>query len=73
MNIHIPTVAESDAALKVRLLEAKKLGMRTYAIPDSLVPVVRSLIRKGESKKKICLLFGITYQQLKSQLHQLNG
>ncbi len=63
------TAAQSDASLKQRLLAARQSSK--YAvnhIPDALKPVVRSLIRKGESKKRICLFFQITYQQLKHEL-----
>lgn len=62
------TAAQSDANLKQRLLSARTPNYVVNHIPEALKPVVRSLIRKGESKKKICLLFKITYQQLKNEL-----
>lgn len=60
------SAAQSDANLKERLAQSRQV--RSYAIPPELKPVVKSLIAKGESKKKICLFFKISYRQLKVEL-----
>lgn len=67
------TAHQADTALRERMIKARANTHYTKAIPDHLKPVVQSLIRKGESKKKICILFSITYEQLKAELSQPNA
>lgn len=64
------TPHQADQKLKQRLEAARKNTIKTGSIPEQLKPVVRSCIRKGESKKKICILFGLDYDQLKQELKQ---
>lgn len=59
------TAAMSDAALKDRLKNARRIGNK---IPESHIENVRRMIQKGTSKKMICTVYSITYETLKEQL-----
>ncbi len=59
------TAAQSDAALKERLRDARKIGNK---IPDAPIENVKRMIAAGTSKKMICLVYSVTYKTLKEQL-----
>ncbi|ELJ1804445.1 TPA: hypothetical protein ACPKAL_003692 [Vibrio alginolyticus] len=64
-------LTREEQAVRDRLLNCRK---QHYSIPKEDLITIRNMIRNNAvSKKAVCLLFGITYADLKNQLKSLSG
>ncbi|ANP79339.1 hypothetical protein A134_23280 [Vibrio crassostreae 9CS106] len=61
------TIEQSDLALKHRLAMARKSS--GGSIPTHSIPILKKMLNEKQvSKKSITILFGVSYQELKSIL-----
>lgn len=65
---HYRTAAEADEAMRSRLQKSRERNH--YLIPKKYIKPIKKLLREGASKKKICILFNVSYEQLKQQLKE---